>query len=178
MQEMELDVATDFRDSYHLNEKGAAKVSKHFGAYLKSNFEFTDRRKDEDNNSWDEALAYQERLKRTSLDFSEVRTVTECKEKMDNEKGYVTVLTYNGDKDFVQYQWMYESGQETYAKVWYEDGIERTKIGNADLVIVRNAKILQIYIENQNYHNSQKNWSVIIYDTITDEVVEQLDFDE
>ena len=48
VQEVGLDVATDFRDSYHLNEQGAAKVSTHMGAYLKENFELTDRRMDEE----------------------------------------------------------------------------------------------------------------------------------
>lgn len=176
--ELGLDMATDFRDANHLNNRGAAKVTSHFGAFLKKHYALPDRREDEGKNSWDEALEYEVRLKGDALDFSSVATVTECKEMMDKKEGYVTLITYNGDSDLIQYQWMYEAGQEVYAKVWNEDGIEHKKMGDTEFVVVRNAKILQVYIENQNYHNPQKNWSVIVYDMETDKVIATLDYDE
>lgn len=178
VQEVGLDVATDFRDSYHLNEQGAAKVSMHFGAYLKSNFDVTDRRMDEEENSWDTAVAYQERLRLADGDFAEVATVTECKEKMDDKQDYATILTYKGGKDKVQYQWIYVDGEPVYAKVWNEDGISHKKIDDMEIVFVRERKVLNVFIEGETYYEPHKNWSVIIYDMKTDKVVAQLDFDE
>lgn len=178
VQEVGLDVATDFRDSYHLNEQGAAKVSTHMGAYLKENFELTDRRMDEEHNSWDAALAYQERLRLTEDAFSNVSTVTECKEMLDNKEDYVTILIYKGGKDKIQYQWIYVKGEPVYTKVWEDDGISHKKIEDLEVVFVRERKILNVFIEGESYYEPQKNWSVIVYDMKIGEVVAQLGFDE
>ena len=178
MQEVALNTATDFRDSYHLNAQGAAKVSSHMGVYLKGHFELTDRRTDEENNSWDAALAYQERLNLTEGYFAEAATVTECKEMLDNKKDYATILTYKGGKDKVQYQWIYVEGEPVYTKVWQEDGISHKKIDNLEVVFVREKKILNVLIEGVNYYDPQKNWSVIVFDLRTNEIVAQLGFDE
>lgn len=178
VEELNLDMATDFRDVNHLNNRGAAKVTSHFGAFLKEHFNISDRRQDGQRNSWDEAIEYEDRYIGNALDFSAVTTVTECKEMMAREEGYATLITYNGGSDFVQYQWIYVDSNERYSKVWDEDGIEHERIEDMEFVIVRKAKLLQIYIENQNYHNPQKNWSVVIYDLKTGKVVTTLEYDE
>ena len=51
VEEIGLDVTQDFRDSEHLNNQGAAKVSRHMGAYLKEHFSLPDRRNDDKENS-------------------------------------------------------------------------------------------------------------------------------
>lgn len=178
IQEVGLDSATDFRDSYHLNVYGAAKVSSHMGAYLKEQYSLTDRRLDEEDNSWDEALAYQERTKLTEAAFADAATVTECKEMLDKKEDYAAILTYKGGRDKVQYQWIYVEGEPVFTKVWQEDGIVHKKIGNMETVFVRERKILNVLIEGENYYNPQKSWSVIVYDLKTDEIVTQLGFDE
>lgn len=177
-QEVGLDSAVDFRDSHHLNNQGASKVSSHMGAYLKEHYDIPDRRKDENDNSWDEAIAYQERQNVTENYFAEAETVTECKEMMDDKEDYATILTYKGGKDKVQYQWIYVEGQPVFSKVWNKDAIAHKKIENLEVVFVRERKILNVLIEGENYYNPQKNWSVIVYDLKTDEVVAQLSFDE
>lgn len=178
VKDVGLNVDTDFRDSYHLNEKGAAKVSRHLGAYLQANFELADRRLDEVDNSWDIALAYQERIRLSESDFSELKTVTECKEMLDNKDDYATIITYKGAKDKVQYQWIYVEGKPVYTKVWEEDGIAHKKIENLDVVFVRERKVLNIFIEGESCYEPHKNWYVIIYDMKTDAIVAQLSFDE
>lgn len=178
VQEIGLDTATDFRDSYHLNEKGAAKVSSHMGKYLTERFVLTDRREDEDANSWDEALAYQERLNITESYFAEATTVTECKEMLDDKEDYATILTYKGGKEKAQYQWIYVEGEPVFSKVWQEDGIQRKTIEELEVVFVRERKIMNVFIEGENYYDPQKNWSVIVYDLKTNTVVAQLGFDE
>lgn len=178
VQELGLDVALDFRDSYHLNEQGAKKVSSHMGAYLKEHFELTDRRADAGENSWDAALAYQERKNLTEDYFAGMTTVTECKERLDEKEDYATILTYKGGKDKVQYQWVYVEGEPVFTKVWNEDEVAHKKIGHLEVVFVREKKQLNVLIEGENYYNPQKNWSVIVYDLKTDEVVASLSFDE
>lgn len=178
VQEIGLDTATDFRDIYHLNNQGAAKVSSHMGAYLKEHYELSDRREDVDENSWDKAVAYQERLNITESFFAEAATVTECKEMLDRKEDYAAILTYKGGKDKVQYQWIYVEGEPVYSKVWEEDGVTHEKIEDMEVVFVRERKILNVLIEGENYYDSQKNWSVIVYDLQTNEVVAQLGFDE
>ena len=56
MDEVGLDVKTDFMDEGHLNANGATKVANYLGAYLAENYELTDMRTIE-NNIWEQALA-------------------------------------------------------------------------------------------------------------------------
>lgn len=178
VQEVGVNVTTDFRDSYHLNEQGAAKVSAHMGSYLKANFELPDRRMDEERNSWDAALAYQERVGLTESAFDNVTTVTECKEMMDQKDDYATILTYKGGKDKIQYQWIYVEGKPVYTKVWEDDGVSHKSIGDLEVVFVRERKILNVFLDGESYYEPQKNWDVIIYDMKMKKVVAQLGFDE
>lgn len=178
VEEIGLDTATDFRDIYHLNNQGAAKVSYHMGAYLKERYELPDRRKDAKPNSWDEAAAYQERLLVNESCFEEASTITECKEMFDDKKDYAVILTYKGGKDKQQYQWIYVEGEPVLSKVWSEDGITHEKIQDLEVVLIRERKILQVLIEGENYYDPQNNWSAIIYDLKTNEVVAVLGYEE
>lgn len=177
-QEIRLDMTMDFRDRHHLNNQGAAKVSFHMGAYLKEHFDIPDRREEIKENSWDMALAYLERQKVTEYSFADTTTVTECKEMMDEKEDYATILTYKGGKDKVQYQWIYVEGEQVFSKVWNEDGITHEKIKDLEVVFVREKKMLNVLIDSENYYNPQKNWSAIIYDLKTNEVVAQLSYDK
>jgi hypothetical protein len=49
----EIDYSLDFRDYAHLNTNGAAKITRHLGAYLVQEYSLTDHRGDEDYKSWD-----------------------------------------------------------------------------------------------------------------------------
>ena len=178
VEEIGLDMATDFRDIYHLNDQGAEKVSSHMGAYLKANYELPDRREDAETNSWDEALAYQKRLDVTESFFAEAATITECKEMLDDKEDYAVILTYKGGKDKQQYQWIYVEGEPVVSKAWSEDGIEHKTVEGTEVVLVRERKALQVLIEGINYYTPQNNWSAIVYDLKTNEVVAVLGYDE
>ena len=168
----------DFRDIAHLNNQGAAKVSSHMGAYLKEHFSLPDRRTDDKENSWDQAVAYQKRLQLGEGYFADTMTVKECKEMLDGMEDYATILTYKGRKDKIQYQWIYVEGNPVLSKAWNEDGIEHEKINNMDVVLVRKSKGLQILVNGENYYSPLQNWSVIVYDLKTDKVVAVLGYDE
>lgn len=178
VEEVGLDMAKDFRDIAHLNNQGAAKVSLHVGAYLKEHYSLPDRRKDDKENSWDQAVAYQKRLQLGEDYFADAVTVKECKEMLDEMEDYATILTYKGGKDKKQYQWIYIEGDPVLSKKWNEDGIVHKSIANMDVVIVREKKGLQILVNGANYYSPLQNWSVIIYDLKTDEVVAVLAYDE
>ena len=51
--EIGLDYAVDFRDSDHVNNSGAAKVTDHLARFLTANYELTDRRGDSKYKDWD-----------------------------------------------------------------------------------------------------------------------------
>lgn len=178
VEEVGLDMTKDFRDIAHLNNQGAAKVSSHMGAYLKEHFSLPDRRTDDKENSWDQAIAYQKRLQLREGYFADAMTVKECKEMLDDMEDYATILTYKGGKDKIQYQWIYVEGNPVLSKVWNEDGIEHEKINNMDVVLVRKSKGLQILVNGENYYSPLQNWSVIAYDLKTDKVVAVLGYDE
>lgn len=178
LDELGIDVATDFRDGSHLNNYGAQKVSEHMGAFLKSNYELPDRRTDQQGNSWDEALEYLSRKEGRAIDLSKATNVKECKEIMDGQKDYATLLTYYGGEELIQYQGLYIQGEEVFSKVWETDGIEHRTIEDTEMVIVRNDGNMQVYIENENYYQPQKKWNVIVYDLKQEKVVAILDFDE
>lgn len=178
VQETGLDMANDFRDIYHLNNQGAAKVSSHMGAFLKGHYELPDRRKDIEANSWDEAIAYQERLHVTESYFADAVTITECKEMLDDKEDYAVILTYKGGKDKIPYQWIYVEGEPIVSMKWNEDGVVHRKIDGVEMVLVRERKALQVLIEGVNYYTPLSNWSAIVYDLKTKEVVAVLGYDE
>lgn len=59
--EIGLDFATDFYDDGHTNVLGAEKCTAYLGEYLQENYEFTDKRGDEQYESWD--ISYETFLK-------------------------------------------------------------------------------------------------------------------
>lgn len=178
VQETGLDTATDFRDIYHLNNGGAAKVSSHMGTFLKEHYELPDRRMDAENNSWDDAIAYQERLHVTESYFADATTITECKEMLDDKEDYAVILTYKGGKDKIPYQWIYVEGEPVVSLKWNEDGIVHKKMDGVEMVLVRERKAMQVLIEGVNYYTPLNNWSAIVYDLKTKEVVAVLGYDE
>jgi len=56
MEEIGVDVATDFRDNTHFNRYGSKKASDYMGEYLTRRYELTDYRATDSENSWDIAL--------------------------------------------------------------------------------------------------------------------------
>lgn len=56
--EIDFDFSTDMRDTGHLNNYGAEKVTKHLGQYLKDHCDITDRRGEVGYESWDKNAYY------------------------------------------------------------------------------------------------------------------------
>lgn len=58
--ELGLDYATDFRDSDHVNNSGAAKVTAHLGKFLKEEYRLQDRRGQKGYEDWEKNSRYLE----------------------------------------------------------------------------------------------------------------------
>ncbi len=63
LEELGIDVKSDFKDAGHVNVSGSVKITRDFGNYLKNNYELQDHRGGEDN-SWD--AAEMEKIRRES----------------------------------------------------------------------------------------------------------------
>ena len=62
--ETKLDLSQDYFDAYHLNWRGAVKLSDHLARYLAEHYDLADRRQDAAWASWNEAArSYDERLR-------------------------------------------------------------------------------------------------------------------
>ncbi len=56
--EIAIDFETDFRDMEHVNNYGAAKVTRHMAEYLKENYEIADRRGSKGYELWEDNALY------------------------------------------------------------------------------------------------------------------------
>lgn len=65
--EIGLDYAVDFRDSDHVNNSGAEKVTDHLARFLVSNYELEDHRGDEKYSDWDLNKQYLDDKKETNM---------------------------------------------------------------------------------------------------------------
>lgn len=182
-EELGLDYTMDFRDTTHLNDRGAAKVTRHFGAFVQQHYELPDRREDAEENSWDRALYYQKRLDGWSY-LQEAKTVMECNALVQDKDDFIMVVTYRGvkskkkNKSMAPRQWVYKNKELIMEQEWTEEGIHHEKIGDSELVLRSDTTTQQVIIDNMEYNTTGQLWSVVIYDLITGEVAISLGFDE
>ena len=70
-QEVGLNFSEDFRNDSHLNSKGAQKVTKYLGEYIRSSYELPDHRGEEAYKSWDDAWTAYEEMYRAGWEKAE-----------------------------------------------------------------------------------------------------------
>lgn len=175
--ELELDVAADFRDSDHLNDFGAKKVTMHFGDYLTANYELTDRRADSALNSWDRACDYKRRGE--WQDFMAAAKAEECfRQLLEDENLVIIVTRTSSEKDSRIQQWVYQNRKMTLHVQWEDNGIHHMKIGKSELVLSKLGDVYQTLIDGVEYYQSESKWNIVVYDKITKSVTANLVFDE
>ena len=101
-EKLDLNFAADFRDEYgHLNDKGAAKITKYVGEFIKENYNLTDRRNDSRYASWqtyaDEFSRYVMNPVKNSDDIAEY--ISAC----ESQGGYSYVFVINGYNALSEY---------------------------------------------------------------------------
>ena len=175
--ELELDLAADFRDGDHLNDFGAKKVTMHFGAYLKENYELPDRREDSVSNSWDKACDYKRRS--GWQDFMAAAKAEECFNQLLEDENLAIVVTRIGSqKEGNVEQWVYQDCKMALHVQWEENGIRHMRIGDSELVLSRLGDVYQILIDGVEHYQSERKWNIIVYDKVTKSVTANLGFDE
>lgn len=172
---LELDNDADFRDAEHLNDFGAAKVTRHLGAYVKENYEIPDRRGSEVPNSWDAACEYKRRS--GWQDFMAATTVQKCFDSIKSDENYVVIVTGAPDVRNV-HQWVYRDGEVALDVKWKEDGVKHMRIGKSELVLSKLGSVYQVLLDGINQYQPGKRWNITVYDKITKKVTANLAFDE
>lgn len=174
-QQLGLDLAADFRDTQHLNDSGAAKITQHFGGWLQARYGLADRRGSSIAASWEDASRYRSRLMPQA--FINAATAQECWDMVTQAGDYTIILTDTSTQD--ARQWVYSDGRVLLEKTWQEDGVEQLDIGGSELVLARMGNVLyQVRIDGTEYYQGDKAWSVVIYDNFTRIVSASLSFEE
>lgn len=170
-----------FRDYEHLNDAGAYIVTKDFGEKLKMLYPLPDRRTDEKENAWDRALAYKKRLQEQP--FMYATSVKECYALIDQQEGYVTVVTYKGGinpqtlAQIKPHQWVYRDHKLVMEQEWHQDGVREYNMGQQELVLHCAGALVQVLIGNLDYEVMSSDWSIVVYDEMTQKVVANLKYD-
>lgn len=176
--EIALDAVNDFRDEEHLNNSGAYKVSVDFGAFLKQHFELPDRREE---GTYDSAKVYYERLEEPA--FAQAESLMECYEMVSAEPDYLLIMVYRGGKnattgeEVYPHHWVYTDGRLRMEQEWKENGVRLKDIDGVEVTLRQTASVAQVFINNLPYEVTANNWTVIVYDKITEQQVATLGFD-
>lgn len=95
--ELSLDFKTDFRDTAHLNNYGAVKVTDHMAGYLKENYDIPDRRGQEGYQLWEEnALYLRNKALRSNLEKAEdINAYLQILSELVEEQTVIIGLTGN-----------------------------------------------------------------------------------
>lgn len=172
--EIALDAAADFRDSDHLNDFGARKVTSCLGGYIRENYELPDRRGEAEPNSWDAACAC--RRRKGWQDYMAAATAKECIGMLQDDRDYVLIVT-NAEKDGSVRQWVYQDCKAALDVQWQENGIRHMKIGESELVLSKLGAVHQILIDGVEQYQAGTRWNIIVYDRILKSVTANLTFE-
>lgn len=170
-----LDMTADFRDSQHLNDFGARKVTSALGSYIKAHYELPDRRNDEKPNSWDAACTYRQRKGRQ--EYMAAATAQECIRMLQDDRDYVLIVT-DAEYDGGVRQWVYQDCKIALDMKWQENGIRHMKIGESELVLSKLGTVHQILIDGVENYQAGTRWNIIVYDKILNSVTANLMFEE
>lgn len=178
VEDLEINPETDFRDTEHLNDKGAYKVSKDMGRVLKENFTLPDRREE---GVYDTALAYAKRMENVS--FGAAETVTQYYELVSAQPDYLLVMVYHGGQHaktgeiLYPHHWVYTDGRLRMEEEWKKDGVRLKDVDDVEVTLRQTGSITQIFLNNLPCEVTANKWSVIVYDKLTGKVVETRGFD-
>lgn len=199
IDEIGIDYTTDVPDNSHLNYKGNQKFTQYIAQYLKENYSISDRRGDSDYASWQgdaeyiSQQIYNQEL-REMVDFDHIS------KKIWNEN-YRLIISVDGDctTEDESLQTFYSSIGITNDErngIWYRDntyGIDwYTHDGDEEKYIQIPAHDFhmrrytdeegggyrnQVIIDNTEYKNVENGINIVVYDTVTDSIVDSFGLD-
>lgn len=198
LSEIGISYSTDIADSHHLNYKGNQKFTHYIGALLKDNYVISDHRGDNNYASWQRNADYisQQIYNQELLEMNDPEKILK---KIWNED-YRLIISVDGDctTDDETLQAFYSSigitnderngiwyRDNTYGIYWYtHDGDEEKYIRMPahDFCMRRNVDKdgkdqNEVIIDNVEYKNVENGLNIVVYDTITDSIVDSFGLD-
>ncbi|MCI9198935.1 MAG: hypothetical protein HFI03_00650 [Lachnospiraceae bacterium] len=195
-----LDFNMDFADTHHLNYRGNVKFTRYLASYLKANYEIPDRRNDIDYQSYD-FMAADCRQKIYNQELKEISDINAYLPKLQNEN-YLIIYTISGDyKNLENYidiknklalfninldavesnaAWVFQNN-----KLIFSSGNEQmhnwhTDVGSMNCLAIKPSEnennSLDVYLNSQKYVAVKQGLNLVIYDTLTDTLVESAGF--
>ncbi len=150
-------------------------MTRHFGSWLKSQYELPDRREGQKDNPWDEALQYKARL--DAARQGDIRCTQLHVDRLAGDDSYLAILTYTETPAHI-YQWIYKGGKIVFYKEWTQTGVEHYVYDKEDIVFGKLDGIYQILIAHMDFLSDGKAHGLLFYDTITHSVADTASFDE
>lgn len=174
-QETGIDFSCDFRDSSHVNNAGAQKVTEYLAQYIKANYETEDHRGDNQYILWDQNAQY--------LHNKELRHALEQRENIND---YLTQLSED-EKDVILIQFVgnYQALGDVYLENIMKLGISQEDyIGRGYYFLCGGSKIEKpedisvdenqmIWIQGEAYQTEIENGvNVVVYDKELKQVID------
>ena len=185
-----LDFSKDFYDqSGHLNYKGAEKLAKYLGKYLKENYDLPDRRGDPKYYSWEMNAKYQDK-EIYNFELTNLANLNEYIEKVKNADDYIIGITmlgnYQKNDNIIQSivsnfninniylqnsSYVIDNNNLIYSSKGSSNYLFYKEIGNYTDLVVNNEKLS---INRTNYIKSTNGINMVIYDKFTEEIVDNI----
>lgn len=195
---LSIDYATDFAEESHLNYRGGYKVSEALGEYIVSHYNIADRRGETAYDGWemDADYLYTSVANQQMRETTDLNMISECLQKQEYDvflsvDGYgladnemagrfltdlgITEVGYGGiwylKKDREPF-WKSGDGETVrfYETDRHDFGLRRTRSDDGSY---RN----EICIDNKIYQTVKNGVNVVVFDTVTDEVVDSFGLD-
>lgn len=192
IEEVGIDVNTDFKDTGHVNVKGSVKITRDFGSFLKSNYALQDHRGGE-NNSWDAAKL--EKVRRESN--AQLNSYADIGSFMNalSDDGY-TVICYAAGEDVHELagkindrygifsEYLVRCDGDDIAYGYYgEDSIEWHGVAGAyDCALgcreaAEDEESIYICVDGTDYTAVQHGINIVVIDNQLQEIVKAVGFD-
>lgn len=194
-EELELDPATDFEDTGHLNYFGAVKFTKALGEMLKEDFTLPDRRGDEAYASWqanadyDKAQAanallrketdltqYLRTLARSENDYTILLDIADCGAARQYAAG-LKALGIDVDKSAKSGSWVVRDGQVLCDASGQESCLWTVSEGYDDLTLEKKNGTVRLLAGSTNYRLEDSGVNILVWDNELHTLADAVTFD-
>lgn len=201
--EIGIDFNSDFADKDHMNHRGNVKFTRYLADYLKENYDIPDRRENEEYKSWN-VMAEDCSQKIYNQELKEIQDIGNWLNKAWNEN-YLLVYTIAGDyKNIENYNevknklqqfgisldnagksgaWVFEGNELLWTSIDNDETIWHMDIGENDRLMVQllesegeESTMPVVNFNNTQYQKVEQGLNVFVYDTLTEEFVENVGF--
>lgn len=194
--ELKIDYTSDFRDTDHVNNFGALKVTKHLGDYLKENYELKDHRGEKDYILWDENSIYLSGKEVTKV-LKDIGDINLYLQKLNSLEDYLMIISLSGDhlaagdvyKAGLKALGISDEEYKTGGCFLFEDGMrklyisdktykEKYSVDKEDIYMKKqDGKAGRIIWDGQTYNFVENGINIWIYDPRINKVIDSVGVD-